>query len=179
MTYQKTSHSSSSKRLLLLSKVALFFLVVFSNLFVYPHSAHAKLQSFQSDDGVKLVRSVESLRDLESQTWQMVAYRDGNLDSKSTLRVVGYPGTLRLDHPMALRVQAGLRTWFLEDITLLNEKLAKDPREAAAEFDLTPLLTDLNNNRPLRLCLTNVFTELPVPPYVVGEWRSLDNPAKS
>ncbi|MFN9945156.1 MAG: DUF3122 domain-containing protein, partial [bacterium] len=44
---------------------------------------------------------------------------------------------------------------------------------AAAEFDLAPLLADLTNNRPLRLELPGVFTELPVPPYVVKEWRQL------
>ncbi len=141
--------------------------------------AKAQLQNLKVHDGASLIRSVESLRDLDYQTWQMVAYKEGSLDSTKTLRIVGYPGTLRLDHPTALRVQAGLRTWNLDDITLLNENLAKDPREAAAEFDLTPLLNDLTNNRPLRLFLSGAFTELPVPPFVVGEWRSIDNPEKT
>ena len=48
-----------------------------------------------------------------------------------------------------------------------------DAERAAAEFDLNPLLADLNQNRPLRLELPGVFVELPVPPFVVGEWRSL------
>jgi hypothetical protein len=41
------------------------------------------------------------------------------------------------------------------------------------EPNLAPLLADLSNNRPLRLELPGVFTELPVPPFVVAEWRSL------
>ena len=57
--------------------------------------------------------------------------------------------------------------------TLANPVLATDGREAAAEFALDPLLDDLSNNRPLRLALPGVFTELPIPPYVVSEWRSL------
>ena len=40
---------------------------------------------------------------------------------------------------------------------------------------LKELLKDLNNNRPLRLALNGGFTELPVPPYVVNEWRSIDS----
>ena len=44
---------------------------------------------------------------------------------------------------------------------------------AAAEFDLDPLLKDLKNNRPLRLALRGGFSELPIPPYVVKEWRSI------
>jgi hypothetical protein len=63
--------------------------------------------------------------------------------------------------------------WELEDVTLANPKLVDDGRDAAAEFDLAPLLADLQANRPLRLELPGVFTELPVPPYVVGEWRQL------
>ena len=57
--------------------------------------------------------------------------------------------------------------------TLKSPKLAGDGRAAAAEFNLSPLLQELGNNRPLRLELPGVFTELPVPPYVVAEWRSL------
>jgi hypothetical protein len=80
---------------------------------------------------------------------------------------------VRLDHPTPLVVRGGRRQWELEDITLASPKLAADGRAAAAEFNLTPLLADLTANRPLRLALAGVFTELPVPPYVVEEWRSL------
>jgi hypothetical protein len=102
-----------------------------------------------------------------------VAYREGEAGGPVVLRIVGYPGKLRLDHPVDLQVFAGRREWSLPDITLDNAALAQDGRDAAAEFALGPLLADLSNNRPLRLVLPGVFTELPVPPYVVGEWRSL------
>ncbi len=143
-------------------------------LLFLPLSANAQLQNIQERSGQTVVRSVESLRDLEYQTWQMVAYPQEDSDDNKVLRIVGYPGTLRFDHPNNLQVKAGLRTWNLKDITLDNEKLSKDPREAAAEFDLTPLLNDLSNNRPLRLLLKDVFTELPVPPFVVQEWRTIE-----
>jgi hypothetical protein len=70
-------------------------------------------------------------------------------------------------------VISGRRLWELEDVTLASPKLVNDGRDAAAEFDLQPLLADLANNRPLRLELPGVFSELPVPPYVVAEWREL------
>ena len=38
---------------------------------------------------------------------------------------------------------------------------------------MSRLLADLNKNRPLRLQLPGVFNELPVPPFVVKEWREL------
>ena len=122
-----------------------------------------------------VVRSLESLRDLDYQSWQVVAYREGapRPEAPITLRIVSYPGRVRLDHPTPLLVSSGRRLWELADTTLSSPKLAGDGRAAAAEFDLSPLLADLENNRPLRLELPGVFTELPVPPYVVKEWRSL------
>jgi hypothetical protein len=80
---------------------------------------------------------------------------------------------VRLDHPTPLVVYGGRRRWELDDITTANPKLVSDGRDAAAEFTLNPLLMDLHKNRPLRLELPGVFVELPVPPYVVGEWRRL------
>ena len=53
-------------------------------------------------------------------------------------------------------------------------ELANDGRQAAAEFDLDGLIKNLDKNRPLRLSLSGVFSELPVPPFVVKEWRSIN-----
>lgn len=122
-----------------------------------------------------VVRSLETLRDLDYRSWQVVAYREGAKGGPLRLRIVGYPGRVRLDHPTPLLVSSGRRLWELADVTLANPKLVGDGRDAAAEFDLAPLLEDLQSNRPLRLELPGVFTELPVPPYVVGEWRQLPN----
>jgi hypothetical protein len=120
-----------------------------------------------------VVRSLETLRDLDYRSWQLVAYREGPSGGPLRLRVVGYPGRVRLDHPTPLLVSSGRRLWELADVTLASPKLVNDGRDAAAEFNLEPLLADLVNNRPLRLELPGVFSELPVPPYVVAEWRQL------
>jgi len=56
------------------------------------------------------------------------------------LRVIGYPGNLRIDHPTDLRVESGRNQWLLDDKTLLNLELANDGRQAAAEFDLDELM---------------------------------------
>ena len=133
----------------------------------------AQIQSHPDETGTGVVRSLESLRDLDYQSWQVVAYREGSPGGVLRLRIVGYPGRVRLDHPTNLIVQGGRRSWQLADVTLANPKLAADGRAAAAEFDLAPLIADLHKNRPLRLQLPGVFVELPVPPYVVAEWRRL------
>jgi hypothetical protein len=138
-----------------------------------PMAAQAQLHAHADENGIPVVRSLESLRDLDYQSWQLVAYREGRPGGPLKLRVVGYPGKVRLDHPTALQVRSGRRHWELADITLDNPKLAADGRAAAAEFDLAPLLAELQQDRPLRLELPGVFVELPVPPFVVAEWRSL------
>ena len=144
-------------------------------LFTAAPKGWAQVHEHESDNGTRMVRSLESLRDLDYDSWQAVAYREGKPGEPVVLRIVGYPGKLRLEHPVSLQVEAGRRNWALDAITLANPALASDGREAAAEFALDPLLNDLSNNRPLRLMLPGVFTELPVPPYLVGEWRSLQD----
>ena len=125
-------------------------------------------------NGELIVASSEFLRDLDFETWQLVAYKSPLFENKLILRVIGYPGNLRIDHPTELKVESGRKHWLLNDKTLLNKELANDGRQAAAEFDLDELIRNIDKNRPLRLSLSNVFSELPVPPFLVKEWRSLD-----
>jgi hypothetical protein len=141
-----------------------------------PDPGSAQIQAHgDGGPGAGVVRSLESLRDLDHQSWQVVAYRQEAAAALPSLRLrlVGFPGKVRLDHPTSLQVRSGRRQWQLADVTLSQPQLAEDGRAAAAEFDLTPLLADLDQARPLRLSLPGVFLELPVPPFVVAEWRRL------
>ena len=141
-------------------------------LLLTPVKSYAEVAETQINGGL-INASTEFLRDLDYETWQLVAYKSPNNDEKLVLRVIGYPGNLRIDHPLPLDVESGRKRWKLDDITLLNIELAEDSRQAAAEFDLESLLKDISQNRPLRLSLQGVFTELPVPPFLVKEWRAL------
>lgn len=158
-----------------LIRLSLALLSCLLMLFSTPTPVWAQVHTHLDENGSEVVRSLESLRDLDYQSWQVVAYRSGPPGPQAplTLRIVGYPGKVRLDHPTPLQVSAGRRHWDLADITTANPKLATDSRDAAAEFDLKPLIDDLRKDRPLRLALRGVFVELPVPPFVVAEWRSL------
>ena len=162
-----------SERMGVLRRLLVSLLAAMLLLLITPNAALAQVHQHNDEAGAPMLRSLESLRDLDYDSWQAVAYRTGKPGNPVVLRIVGYPGKVRLDHPVSLLVQAGVREWQLDDITLENPALASDGREAAAEFALDPLLADLSNNRPLRLFLPGVFNELPVPPYVVGEWRDV------
>ena len=149
----------------------LICLVVVPFLLV-PVKSYAEVAETEINGGL-INASTEFLRDLDYETWQLVAYNSPNNDEKLVLRIIGYPGNLRIDHPLPLNVESGRKKWKLDDITLLNIELAEDSRQAAAEFDLENLLQDISQNRPLRLSLEGVFSELPVPPFLVKEWRAL------
>ena len=150
----------------------LFYLVVFISLIFNPLKVHAEIAETEIN-GELMNASSEFLRDLDFETWQLVAYKSPLFEDKLILRVIGYPGNLRIDHPTSLQVNSGRKQWLLTDKTALNFELVNDGRQAAAEFDLNELINSIDKNRPLRLSLSGVFSELPVPPFVVKEWRSL------
>ena len=152
--------------------VGIFPLVLILSLIFSPLKVYAEIAETEIN-GEILTASSEFLRDLDFETWQLVAYKSPLVEDKLILRVIGYPGNLRIDHPTRLRVESGRKEWLLDDKTLLNLELANDGRQAAAEFDLDELIQNIDKNRPLRLSLLGVFSELPVPPFVVKEWRSL------
>jgi len=162
--------TKSNKNIFLKGILPLFLLLsfIFNPLKVSAEVAETEI------NGELINASSEFLRDLDFETWQLVAYKSPFFEDKLILRVIGYPGNLRIDHPTDLRVESGRKQWLLDDKTLLNIELANDGRQAAAEFDLDELIKNLDKNRPLRLSLPGVFSELPVPPFVVKEWRSLN-----
>ena len=147
--------------------------VILISLVINPLKVFAEIAETEIN-GELINASSEFLRDLDFETWQLVAYKSPFFEDKLILRVIGYPGNLRIDHPTNLQVDSGRKQWILNDKTLLNSELANDARQAAAEFDLNELIKNIDKNRPLRLSLLGVFSDLPVPPFVVKEWRSLD-----
>ncbi len=151
---------------------SLFSFLIIITLVFKPFKVNAEIAETEIN-GDLLNASSEFLRDLDFETWQLVAYKSPLFEEKLILRVIGYPGNLRIDHPTNLQVYSGRKQWILSDKTLLNAELVNDGRQAAAEFDLNELIINIDKNRPLRLSLSGVFSELPVPPFVVKEWRSL------
>ena len=157
---------------------SLFYLLIecvllFCCLFTFLDKTYADSKVTVNDQKREIKRSLESLRDLDNQTWQIIVYPSLKDSKKLTLRIVGYPGSLRIDHPTDLAVTSGLRSWNLKDITKNIKPNVEIMNDSAAEFDISPLISELDKNRPLRLRLPGLINELPIPPYLVKEWRSL------
>ncbi len=127
----------------------------------------------QNNQKKEIKRSFESLKDLDYQTWQIIVYPSSKESKNLILRIVGYPGSLRIDHPTSMKVSSGRKTWALKDITKNSKVNVETLNDSAAEFDLSTLIAELNKNRPLRISLPGLINDLPIPPYLVSEWRSL------
>ena len=141
--------------------------------FTNANKSYADSKVTLNDQKKEIQRSLESLKDLDYQTWQIIVYPSSIDSKKLILRLVGYPGSLRIDHPTNLLVNSGRKNWDLKDITKNSKTNVQILNDSAAEFDITPLISDLDKNRPLRLKLPGLIKELPIPPYLVSEWRSL------
>ena len=141
--------------------------------FISANKSYADSKVTSNDQKKEIKRSLESLKDLDYQTWQIIVYPTSKESKNLTLRIVGYPGSLRIDHPTNLSVNSGRKTWDLRDITKTSKINVKTLNDSAAEFDLSILIAELDKNRPLRLRLPGLINDLPIPPYLVSEWRSL------
>ncbi len=141
--------------------------------FISANKSHADSKVTFNDQKKEIKRSLESLKDLDYQTWQLIVYPSSKESKSLILRIVGYPGSLRIDHPTNLIVNSGRKNWNLKDITKNSIIKSETLNDSAAEFELTNLIAELDKNRPLRLRLPGLINDLPIPPYLVSEWRSL------
>ena len=153
--------------------LAIAYFLIFTCFFTNAENIYADSNLNLNNDKKEIKRSLESLQDLDFDTWQVIVYPRSKGSNNLTLRIVGFPGSLRIDHPTDLRVKSGRKKWDLKDITTKNEAKLETLNDSAAEFDLSPLIAELDKNRPLRLSLPWFINDLPIPPYLVSEWRTL------
>ena len=165
--------------ILVMARFRNFFRVIISSLLILccfiisPTKNYADSKVTLNNHKQEIIRSLESLKDLDYQTWQIIVYPSSKESKNLILRIVGYPGSLRIDHPTSLMVNSGRKTWDLKDITINSKINVEALNDSAVEFDLSTLIAELDKNRPLRLSLPGLINDLPIPPYLVSEWRSL------
>ena len=156
-----------------LSRLIISYLLICACFFTVVTKSYADSKVTLNNQKGEIKRSLESLKDLDYQTWQIIVYPSSQDPKNLILRIVGYPGSLRIDHPTNLIVNSGRKTWNLKDITTISKIKVESLNDAVAEFDISILIAELNKNRPLRLRLPGLINDLPIPPYLVAEWRSL------
>ncbi len=154
-------------------RLIISYLLIFCFFLTSANKSYADSKVTSNDQKEEIQRSLESLKDLDYQTWQIIVYPSSKYSKNLILRIVGYPGSLRIDHPTNLMVNSGRKTWALKDITKNSKINVEALNDSAAEFDLSTLIAELDKNKPLRLSLPGLINDLPIPPYLVSEWRSL------
>lgn len=124
-------------------------------------------------------QSRQTLKDQKGNSWQVIAFKRTHLDQTATmyLRLVGFPGTANIDHsrPLTLLGSKG-KTFTAADVSKDMFTNQAQVGADAGEYDLQPILMQLDAAVPLRLVLPTLDQSeisLNVSPNVVEEWRSL------
>ncbi|MGA9380866.1 MAG: DUF3122 domain-containing protein [Phormidium sp.] len=128
----------------------------------------------------EVYQSRQILKDQEGGSWQAIAFQRTLPDRADSLylRLVGFPGTANLDHsqPLTLTDSMG-KTLIAADVS--HDMFTEDQTQMepdVGEYDLQPILMELESAIPLRLILPTLDQSeiiLNVSPNVVEEWRSL------
>ena len=110
--------------MLALRRLLCTLLVAVTLLLLTPMAVSAQVHEHQDENGAPMLRSLELARSglPELAGGGLPHGKPGN---PVVLRIVGYPGKLRLEQ-LAPLVQAGVKEWQLDDITLDNPVLATD-----------------------------------------------------
>jgi len=165
--------------LLLLGAIVLGFLAGLELL--HPPAAAAAIQKLEEAPGQTVYQSRQSLKDQYGNTWQAIAFKRirANGETSVELRLVGFPGVVEIDHAQPLTLTNSLgQHWVAVDDS--NEIFAGviDPEPNVGQYNLQPLLPELQAELPLKLTLPilNVkAVHFTVSPSLVQEWQVVAN----
>jgi hypothetical protein len=140
--------------------------------------AFATITQLEEYPGQMLYQSRQNLQDQTGQSWQAIAFTRIHPEGSSTvsLRLVGFPGSVELDHkqPLILTTSLGRRL-MAQDIS--SEIAQGSPTLAnVAEYDIKSMLPQLKSETPLQLTLpvvTGAAIELKIPFVAIEEWQTI------
>ena len=125
-------------------------------LLLTPSMAWGQIHQHENETGTRMVRSLESLRDLDYDSWQAVAYREGPPGQPVVLRIVGYPGKVARSPNGCCAVARRERQ--STDITLDNPALASDGREAPQLLPIPARRSQQQQAASRSACLRNCLS---------------------
>jgi hypothetical protein len=140
--------------------------------------AFATITQLEEYPGQMLYQSRQNLQDQTGQSWQAIAFTRIHPEGSSTvsLRLVGFPGSVELDHkqPLILTTSLG-KSLTAQDIS--SEIAQGSPTLAnVAEYDIKSMLPQLKSETPLQLTLpvvTGAAIELKIPFVAIEEWQTI------
>ncbi len=136
--------------------------------------ASASIHRYPEGGDRVMVRSLQTLRDSQEHAWQLVLFKrqQGGQTQSISLRLVGFPDVVQLQHPGEIELTTLRRTrrWRAPEVS------SETPAAShIGEYDLMAVMSQLDTDSALRLIvpLQNAFGEIILPPYVIQEWRHL------
>ncbi len=142
-------------------------------------TAAAAIRQLEEAPGQVVYQSRETLKDQQGNRWGAIAFKRIRPDGKATfeLRLVGFPGMAEIDRTKPLLLTNSLRkTWQANDASanIFTDQI----QPHVGQYDLQPLITQLETAIPLTLSLATVNGEpvkLSISPSLVQEWQTVAN----
>jgi len=163
--------------LLLIGAIAIFALIGLGVLDT--PSASAAIRQLEEAPNQMVYQSRQSLKDQHGNTWQTIAFKRSRPDGNSSfeLRLVGFPNLVAIDHAQPLTLTNSLgKTLTAADTS--SHIFKEGAQGNVGQFDLQPLLAELQAEIPLKISLPMIEGEaisLSVPPALVAEWQTVAN----
>lgn len=144
-----------------------------------PPSAAAAIRQLEEAPGQVVYQSRQTLKDQHGNSWQAVAFKRVRPNGQSSfeLRLVGFPGVVEIDRSQPLTLTNSLgKTLTAADVSSNIFTEATNPESNVGQYDLQPLLPQLQVGIPLKLTLPIVNGEavnLPVSASLLEEWQTI------
>jgi hypothetical protein len=142
-------------------------------------SAAAAIRQQEETPGQLVYQSRQTLKDPHGNSWIAIAFKRIRPDGRTSfsLRLVGFPGMVEIDRarPLVLTNSLGKKLTAADvSSNIFTDSAVPEPH--IGQYDLQPLLAQLQAEIPLKLTLPTIGGEainLSVPPSFVQEWKTL------
>lgn len=139
----------------------------------------AAIREIEESPEQTVYQTKETLKDQHGNNWQAIAFKRTRNDGKSSffLRLVGFPNVAAIDRsqPITLTNSLGkILTATDSSNDIFTDSFTPQPN--VGQYDLQPLLSQLEAEIPLKLSLPIISGEaisLSVPPTFVEEWQTI------
>ncbi len=144
-----------------------------------PPSAAAAIRQLEEAPGQVVYQSRQTLKDQHGNSWQAVAFKRirPNGQTSFELRLVGFPGVVEIDRSQSLTLTNSFgKTLTATDVTSNIFTEATQPEPNVGQYDLQPLLPQLQMGIPLKLTLPTISGEavsLSISPLLIEEWQTV------
>ena len=144
-----------------------------------PPNAAAAIRQLEEVPGQMVYQSRQTLKDQHGNSWQAIAFKRIRADGQTSfnLRLVGFPGIVAIDRSQPLTLTNSLgKTLTAADASSNIFTESAVPEANVGQYDLQPLLPQLQAEIPLKLTLPVIGTEavnLSVPTALVQEWLTV------